>query len=109
MSTSMRAIIVGDDPDGVGDALEDHGVDVAYATGTGNRDSLTDAGVEEADLLVVTDVGLATSIPVAKENNEDLRVVVYSRDSVPEFARTSAGLILDPELMDPGTVAEELT
>nr|WP_254538148.1 CTP synthetase [Halomarina sp. BCD28] len=104
----MRAIIVGDDPDGVGDALEDHGVEVTHATGTGNRDALTDAGVVDADLLIVTDVGLATSIPVAREDNGDIRVVVYSRDSIPEFARTSAELILDPELMDPETVAEEL-
>ncbi len=104
----MRAIIVGNDPDDVGAALENHGVDVAYAAGTGNRDSLTEAGVADADLLVVTDVGLATSIPVAREDNEDIRVVVYSRDSLPEFARTSAELILDPELMSPETVAEEL-
>ena len=105
----MRAIIVGNDPDGVGTALEDHGVEVAYATGTGNRESLTDAGVVTADLLVVTDVGLATSIPVAREDNGDIRVVVYSRDSLPEFARPSAELILDPALLSPETVAEELT
>jgi Trk K+ transport system NAD-binding subunit len=105
----MRAIIVGNDPDGVGTALEEHGVAVAQAAGTGNRDALTDAGVADADLLVVTDVGLSTSIPVAREANGGLRVVVYSRDSVPEFARTSAELILDPELMSPETVADELT
>jgi hypothetical protein len=104
----MRAIVVGPDADGLGAALADAGVDVRRAEGTGNREALIDAGVEGADLLVVTDVGLSTSIPVARELEPDLRVVVYSTESVPEFARTVADLILDPQLMTPETVTEEL-
>ena len=103
-----HAVVVGSDPDGLGEALEAHGVAVHRAAGTANREALVDAGIEETDALVVTDVGLATSIPVARELNDRFRVVVYSRDSIPEFARTSAGLVVDPELIDVETVAEEL-
>jgi hypothetical protein len=104
-----HAVVIGSDPDGLGEALEAHGVTVSRATGTADRESLVDAGVEDTDALVVTDVGLATSIPVARELNERFRVVVYSRDSIPEFARASAGLVVDPDLLDVETVAEELT
>ena len=103
-----HAVVIGSDPDGLGEALEERGVTVARAAGTADRDSLVEAGIEETDALVVTDVGLATSIPVARELNESFRVVVYSHDTIPEFARTSAGLMLDPDLMDVDTVAEEL-
>ncbi|MFD1514751.1 DUF7126 family protein [Halomarina rubra] len=104
-----HAVVVGSDPDGLGEALEARGVTVSRAAGTADRDALVDAGVEETDALVVTDVGLATSIPVARELNDSFRVVVYSEDSIPEFARTSAGLVVDPQLIDVDTVAEELT
>ena len=104
-----HAVVVGSDPDGLGEALAERGVTVSRAAGTANRESLVDAGVKDTDALVVTDVGLATSIPVARELNESFRVVVYSRDSIPEFARTSAGLVVDPDLMDVDVVAEELT
>ncbi|WP_254545947.1 DUF7126 family protein [Halomarina pelagica] len=104
----MQAIIVGSDPEDLAAALEAHDVTVTNAAGTADRSSLLDAGVEDADLLAVTDVGLATSIPVARELNPDVRVVVYARDSVPEFVRASTALIVDPALIDPDTVAEEL-
>ncbi|PSP99488.1 CTP synthetase [Halobacteriales archaeon QS_5_70_17] len=103
-----RAIVVGSDPNGIGEALADRGVEVARATGTGDREALTDAGVEGADLLVVTDAGLATSIPVARELTPDIKVVAYTGNSLPEFALASAALIVDPDLMSPETVAEEL-
>lgn len=105
----MNAVVIGPDADGLGDALSDAGVDVARADGTATRDQLIDAGVDSAELLVVTDSVLATSIPLARELNADVRVIAYIHDSLPEFARTTAELILDPELMGPETVAEELT
>lgn len=105
----MRAVIAGPDPEDLGDALADRGVEVAYAEGTATRPALEDAGIVEADLLVITDVGLSTSIPIAKDLNDDLRVVVYARESVPEFVRGRAALIVDPDLLDPGTVADEVT
>ncbi len=103
-----KIVVAGSDPDGLGAALAGRGGDVSYAEGTANRPALEDAGIADADLLVVTDAGLATSIAVAKDINPELRVVVYTRDSVPEFIKGQAGHIVDPELLDPETVAEEL-
>jgi hypothetical protein len=106
---TMNAIVIGPDTDGLGDALDAIGASISHVDGTASRDQLVDAGIETADLLAVTDAGLATSIPIAREVNPDLRVVVYTRDTIPEFARATAGLIIDPDLMNPETIAEELT
>ena len=101
-------VIAGSDPDGLGAALEERGADVSRADGTANRPALEEAGIVDADLLVVTDAGLATSVSIAKDLNPDLRVVIYTRDSVPEFVKGQAGHILDPELLSAEAVAEEL-
>ncbi|MFW5964844.1 MAG: DUF7126 family protein [Natronomonas sp.] len=103
-----KVVIAGGDPDELGAALAERGADVSYADGTANRPALEEAGIVDADTLVVTDAGLATSIAVAKDLNPDLRIVVYTRDSVPEFAKGQAGHIVDPELLDAATVAEEI-
>lgn len=104
----MNAVVIGPDADGLGDALDTTGASVTHADGTASREQLIEADIETADLLIVTDSTLATSIPVAREINANIRVVVYSHDSIPEFARATAGLIVDPELMNPETIAEEL-
>lgn len=103
-----EVVVAGEDPDGLEGALAAEGVDVARAEGTASRPALEDAGIVEADVFVLTDAGLATAIPVARDLNPDVRVVVYARDSLPEFALAQAGHIIDPELLDPATVAEEL-
>lgn len=103
-----RAVIAGGDGEGLGDALAAEGVDVSRARGTANRPALEAAGILDADVFVVTEAGLATAIPVAKDLNPDLRVVVYAHDSLPEFAKGQAGHILDPGLLDPDFVAEEV-
>ena len=105
----MNAIVIGPDADGLGNALDATGVSTSHIEGTASRDQLVDAGIETADLLAVTDAGLATSIPIAREANPDIQVIVYAHDSIPEFARATAGLIIDPNLMNPETIAEELT
>ena len=101
-------IVAGSDPDGIRSALERQGATVRYAEGTANRAALEDAGVVDADTLVLTDAGLATSVTVALDCNPELRIVIYTRDSVPEFVKGQAGHIVDPALLDPDTVAEEL-
>jgi Trk K+ transport system NAD-binding subunit len=103
-----KVVIAGSDPDDLGAALEAEGLEVAYAEGTANRPALEEAGIVEADILVVTDAGLATSVPIATDLNPDIRVVFYTRDSVPEFVKGQAGHIIDPELLGPEAVAEEL-
>lgn len=103
-----EVVIAGGDADDIGTALETAGAEVTLAEGTADSESLEAAGIDDADVLVVTDVGLATSIVVAKERNPDLRVFVYTRDSLPEFAKGLVDHIVDPALLDPETVAEEL-
>ena len=103
-----EVVVAGSDPDGLAPALEKRGADVTHAAGTANRPALEEAGIVAADVLVVTDADLATSVPIAVDLNPDLRVVVYARGSVPEFVKGQAGHIVDPDLLSPGTVAEEI-
>jgi hypothetical protein len=105
---SQIAIVAGPDPDGLGDALETEGVTVHRITDVVSLKTLQAAGLDEAELLVLTDVGEASGIPVAKENTPEIRVVVYSRENLPDFAKGQADLAVDPELLDVSVVAEEL-
>ena len=105
--TPMNVIVAGTDGHDIAAALTEEGhaverVDLA------NRPALEEAGVHEADALVLTEVKQATAIPVAKDLNEALRVVVYADGSLPDFARGQADLVVDPDLLEPATVAEEL-
>ncbi|MEF8778999.1 MAG: CTP synthetase [Natronomonas sp.] len=101
-------VIAGSDPDDLGAALENLGATVRYAEGTADRSALEEAAIEDADMFVVTDAGLATSVSVALDCNPGLRIVMYTRDTVPDFIKGQAGHIVDPTLLDPETVAEEL-
>ncbi|CAI49077.1 uncharacterized protein NP_1972A [Natronomonas pharaonis DSM 2160] len=103
-----EVVIAGPDPEGLGEALEAEGASVSHADGTATRPDLEDAGIVDADVFVVTDAGLATSVPIAVDSNPDIRIVMYTRDSVPEFVKGQAGHIIDPAILDPETVAEEL-
>ena len=104
-----KAVLAGPDPDGLGDALEAQGMNVVRIDGIATGAALEESDIGSADIYVLTDVGQATSIPVAVDLVGELRVVVYSRESLPEFAKGQADLLLDPALFDPETVAEELT
>ncbi|KYH26457.1 hypothetical protein HAPAU_15550 [Halalkalicoccus paucihalophilus] len=104
----MNAIIAGEDAEGLGEALEAEGFDVKRIEGFADREALESAGIESADVFAITDTVHATGIPVARELNEDLRIVVYAADSLPEFARPLADLIVDPDLLSPDAVAQEL-
>jgi Trk K+ transport system NAD-binding subunit len=105
---SRTAIVAGPDPEGLVDALETEGVDVVRITDTVSASTLDDAGIDAVDLLVLTDVAEATGISVAKDRNPDVRAVVYSRESLPEFAKGQADLAVDPALLAAEVVAEEL-
>lgn len=109
MTDMNMAVVAGPDSDGLGDALETQGLTVSSVDGIANLPALEDAGIGEADLYVLTDVGQATSIPVVVDFVGEIRVVVYSRDSLPEFAKGQADLLVDPALLDATTVAEELS
>ncbi|MFB6250891.1 MAG: CTP synthetase [Halobellus sp.] len=104
----MQVLLTGADDDDLGTALETLGAEVIRVEGVANRDSLDDAGLADAHTLVLTDMDDASAIPVAKEANTEIRVVAYSRDSLPEFARGQADLAIDPALLTADVVAEEL-
>jgi len=102
------AVMTGPDEEGLGEALEAEGVAVTAIDGVANRPALEEAGIVDADLFVLTDPRAATAIVVAKDLNPDLRVVVYAHGSLPEFASAQAALVVDPDLLGPDVVAEEL-
>lgn len=104
----MKVIVVGPDR-GIATALEATGASITRIHGIGSGEALEAAGVTDADLLVVTNVEEATAIPVALERNPDLRTVVYSPNTVPEFVRGQLDFALDPALLSPDAVAEALT
>jgi len=104
----MRAVIAGPDDGELGRALESEGVELTTIDGVASRPALEDAAIIDADLFVLTDVGQATAIAVAKDVNPDVRVVVYDEESIPEFARSQADLIVNPNVLDVSAVAEEL-
>ncbi|ADQ66542.1 CTP synthetase [Halogeometricum borinquense] len=104
----MTVLITGPDEDGLGDALTDLGIDLVRLNGVATRDSIVDAGIDSADTLVLTDMDDASIIPVAREENPEVRIVTYSRDSLPEYARGQTDLAVDPALLTADVVAEEL-
>jgi len=103
----MQVIVAGPDDTAIADAISAEGHDVRTVA-VGNGESLTEAGIADADAYVLTEMAQATSIAVAKDNNPDVRVVVYAEGSLPEFATRQADLVIDPALLDPEAVAEEL-
>ncbi|MFC6903915.1 DUF7126 family protein [Halalkalicoccus tibetensis] len=103
-----EAVIAGEDAEGLGEALEAEGFDVSRIEGFADREALEAAGIESADVFAITDTVHATGIPVARELNGSVRIVVYAHDSLPEFARPLADLSVDPNLLGPDAVAEEL-
>lgn len=104
----MNAVVAGPDR-GIADALTDRGVTVSRIEGLITRTALEEAGIKDADLYVLTDVSEATSISIAKDENPDLRVVVYSPDTIPEFVRRQVDFAMAPDVLTPAIVAEELT
>ncbi|MDS0283416.1 DUF7126 family protein [Haloarcula onubensis] len=103
----MNVVLVGDDPERMREALEAEGHTVTVAD-VGNRPGLEEAGVHDAAVYLLTEMAQATSIVVAKDLNPDLRVVVYAEGSLPDFASRQTDLVVDPELLGPDAVAEEL-
>ena len=103
------ALIAGPDPHGLGDELANLGVTVRRIEGLVTAETLRDAGIDEATYVALTDVDEATGIPVAKELNPEIFAVTYAERSLPEFVAGVADLAIDPALMDPKMVAEELT
>jgi hypothetical protein len=102
-----RAIIAGPDR-GIESELEAHGVETIRLNGMATGESLDEADIGHAAFLFITDVDEATAVSVAKDRNPDVRVVFYMPDAVPEFVKSQLDLAVDPELLGPDVVVEEL-
>lgn len=102
----MNAIIIGPD-NGLEAAFEQQGIETRRID-LGTADALRDAGIDEAGLLVLTDVGEATAVPIAKDENPDVRVVIYSEETMPEFVRGQVDLSVAPDVLSPTIFVEEL-
>ena len=106
---TVTAIVAGPDDDEIAAALENEGVTVTTLDGSLTRPRLEEAGIVDVDLYVLTDVAEATTIPIVCDLTDDIRTVVYARDTVPEFVRGQLDLAIDPALVEPSVVAEELS
>ena len=104
----MQAIVSGPDEDDITGALENEGVEVRRVESPLSRPRLEEAGIVEADLYVLTDVAEATTIPIAYDLNDNLRTLTYTRETIPEFVKGQLDLAIDPRLVEPDVVAEEL-
>lgn len=103
----IRAIIAGPDR-GIESELTRNDVETVRLNGLATGAALDEAAIETAVFLFITDVDEATAVSVAKDRNPDVRVVFYTPDSVPEFVRGQLDLAVDPALLDPDVVVEEL-
>jgi hypothetical protein len=103
-----NVIVAGPDTPEIAPALDEAGATVTQIPGPVTTSSLRSAGIETADTFVLTDVTEATGIPLAKELNAEVQAVAYSEFSLPESMKGVADLAIDPNLMEPTIVAEEL-
>lgn len=101
------AILIGPDR-GLGAAFESNDIETLQTEDIATGEWLDAVGVDSADIVVLTDVSQATAIPVAKDRNPALRIVVYSPDTIPEFVRGQVDFAVDPAALSPEVVAEEL-
>lgn len=104
----MNAIVAGPDEYGIGEELEAQGVAVTRLESPVFGKQLSEVGVEAVALFVVTDPGEAMAVPLAKEQNPDVRAVFYGDGSLPESVSAVVDLVVDPALLDATAVAEEL-
>ncbi|ELZ12191.1 hypothetical protein C479_05268 [Halovivax asiaticus JCM 14624] len=103
------AIVSGPDEDDIATALEAEGQSVRRISDVATRPALESAGVHEASLFVLTDAADATAVPIVRDLTDEIRIVSYTRDSLPEFVSGQLDLAVDPQLLDAAIVADELT
>lgn len=103
----MNIVVIGPSR-GLVEAFEAEGATVSVLEGIATKDELESVGVADADVVVFTNVEEASAVPVARKLNPGVRVVVYDHETMPEFVRPSVDLAVDPDLLDPSVVAEEI-
>jgi len=106
--TGPAVVVIGADPYGLGEELEALGAAVTRVTAPVSGETLDDAGIADAAIVVVTEMSEAASLAVATERNPAVRAVTYAERSLPAYAARVTDLALDPDLLSPAVVAEEL-
>lgn len=101
-------ILAGPDEKQLGDVIESAGGTVTRLTGPLTKQRLTQAGIEDTDILVLTDVREATAIVLTREVAPEVKIVVYATETIPDFASHLADFRIDPNALDQGMVVEEL-
>lgn len=103
-----RIVVTGPDPAGVADRLIAAGRQVNRIPDRATRSRLEAAGIDGAVALILTDPADGTAIPIAKELESSVRIIVYATGQVPEFARHQADLLLDPDVVPLDLLIDEL-
>lgn len=99
-------ILLGPDEFTLRDRLETMDITVAHLPGNPIGADLEEAGVTEAGVLLLTSSAQASLIPVARELNPSIAVILYTRSRLPAFASAQADLSVDPELIDSTEVVD---
>ncbi len=103
-----QVVVAGRDASGFGERLEEAGATVTRVAGPITTSALEEAGIATADVFVLTDVSEATGIPIARERNGSIRIVVLDDAAVPDFAAHQADLVLSPGELDEAIVVDAL-
>lgn len=98
-------IIVGPDEPDFRECLAEHELTAERLPGAPIKEDLAGAGGASAAAIVLTDVAHASLIPVAKELNPDIQVILYTASNLPPFASAQADLSVDPGLISPAELA----
>ncbi|MFW6449173.1 MAG: DUF7126 family protein [Halobacteriota archaeon] len=101
-------LLVGTDPGGLVADLEAAGLRVAHLDGTPIGPDLDEVGIAEAAVLLLTDAGQASIVPVARERNPTIAIVLYADQGFPDFASAQADLAVDRALIDVDELVDAL-
>jgi hypothetical protein len=79
--SETAVVVAGTDDYDIADAIASEDYEIERVD-VAKRPALEEAGLLDAAVYVLTEVAQATSIPVARELNPDLRIVVYADGSL---------------------------
>ena len=101
-------IIGGSTAEGIEQQLADAGQEVTRLDQVLTSSVLESAGIESAAVFLLTDATEATAIPLAREQNPDISIIVYSTESIPEFCKPIADMIVHPGAVSNDVLVEEI-
>lgn len=103
-----RIIVTEPDEADIGAALTDAGATVQLVARPITTSVLEQARIGETDIFVLTDPAEAIAIPILREIQPDVRIVVYAGEGLPDFASHQADLVLSPTGLEQDVVVEAL-